>query len=143
MVVWFFQRDVLAVKNAIEFFEPMRLPKTTPQAKKFNTATRRLYDDSRLAEARQCVISHIAKYRPAKRLTGALGLELVLVYEPTGKHKPGQPYTQKPDWDNATKLIQDAMAACQFMEDDKQIVCAKVTQAYGQPWGLYVKLYEI
>ena len=70
-------------------------------------------------------------------------MKLTLVYEPVGKHKAGDAYTQKPDWDNAAKLIQDAMQVCGFMEDDKQIVCANVIQAYGNPFGLYVKLYEI
>lgn len=131
------------MSDSIEFFEPMRLPKTTPQAKKFNSHSKTLYDDSRLVEARERVISHIAKYKPSNKLSGALAMKLTLVYEPVGKHKAGDAYTQKPDWDNAVKLIQDAMQACGFMEDDKQIVCANVIQAYGNPFGLYVKLYEI
>lgn len=129
----------------IEFFCPMRLPKTTSQAKKINTATGSVFDSNGLKDAKATYESHLAKYAPKKPLCGALGIEFIFCYEAKPPHLVGEPYTQKPDWDNAAKVLQDVLAKLNFLKDDKQIVQARVTQVYtsSDKQGVYVRLSQL
>lgn len=132
------------MSKTIEFFCPLKkLPTVTSQSKGINTATGSVFDSKGLKDAKASYESHLAKFAPIEPLTGPLGIEIVFCYPTNSKHKHGDPYTQKPDWDNASKLLQDVLAHLRFMKDDKQIAKADVVQMYSDIVGVYVRLSEL
>lgn len=50
-------------------------------------------------------------------------------------------HTKKPDLDNLTKQLKDAMTRCKFWEDDRQVVCLKCAKRYGEHgyWEVCIK----
>lgn len=131
----------------IEFFIPMRLPTVTLQSKQINRRTGAVHDSASLKDAKEKLDAHLAKKHAElgvqAPIEGAVALTLYLGYKADTKHLPGEPYAKKPDWDNATKLIQDSLARVGFFKDDKQVAEAHVVQHWADMPGLYIKIKEL
>lgn len=132
--------------SGLSFFMPMEPPTVTLQAKQINTRTGKVFDSAAVRDAKAKLESYVSKYSCnliTEPYTRPCRLTAYFLYPPRGRHKAKEPYTQKPDWDNATKLLQDCLATCGLIKDDKLIVEAHVAQMYDMPCGIYVKLEEI
>lgn len=129
----------------MQFFEPMKLPTVTSQSKITPKHGTRPIDSPALRDARATYEAHFAKHLELidKPLEGALRLTIKFCYALKGKHESGEPYTNKPDWDNAAKLLQDCLMRVGFFKDDSQIVEGHVYQAWSEIPGVYVELEEV
>ncbi|MBY4796755.1 RusA family crossover junction endodeoxyribonuclease [Collinsella sp. AGMB00827] len=131
--------------GSLEFFAPMRRPPTATGAngKRVNTKTGAIFDSDDLAEARTAIEAAISPFVPKKPLHGAIGTEIRWCYPTRGKRAQGEPYTAKPDADNSAKALMDALERLGFIEDDKLVAELHIFQAWSDPSGLYVRLWEI
>lgn len=131
----------------MQFFVPMRLPTVTSQSKITPKGTNRPIDTPALRDARDTYCAHFSQYLSELggmgALEGPLMLEMRFIYKVRGRHKDGEPYTNKPDWDNAAKLAQDCLMRVGFFRDDTQVVEGHVYQAWGDTPGIFVRLEEI
>lgn len=132
-------------EGVIEFFAPMRRPPTATAAngKRTDRRSGRVYDSEALAAARDTIEAAIAPHRPPQPLTGPIGVELRWCYPLKGRHRQGEPYTSKPDIDNTRKAVYDALARLGFIEDDRFICEDRCSQAWWEPSGLYVRIWEV
>ena len=131
----------------VECFLPMRRPPTVtaPNGKRADRSGGRtvVHDSDALADARALVTALMASHTPDAPLEGPLGVELIWSYPLRGGHVQGEPYALKPDVDNTAKLVLDVMEGLGWFEDDKRICDERVVQVWGDPGGLYVRLWEI
>lgn len=132
-------------EGVIEFFAPMRRPPTATGAngKRYDGRSGRVYDSEALAKARDAIEAAIAPHRPPQPFTGACAVEVRWCYPLKGRHRQGDPYTTKPDVDNTCKALFDALQKLGFIADDRLIVEEHVYQAWWEPSGLYVRLWEV
>lgn len=97
-----------------------------------------VYEDERLADAREKLRAHLAKHRPDKPFDGAVRLVTKWCYPTGGKHQSGEWKTTKPDTDNMIKLLKDCMAQEGFFKNDA-IVASEITEKFwADPAGIYV-----
>lgn len=131
--------------KVIEFFAPMRRPPTATGAngKRNDRRSGRVYDSPALSEARESIEAAIAPYAPPEPITGPCSLEIRWCFPLRGGHRQGEPYAQKPDWDNSAKVPCDALQRLGFIADDKQICDGRVVKAWSEPSGVYMRLAEI
>ena len=128
----------------VGFFCPMAKPPTATGANgKRVSRSGAVYDSEALSSARYSLMSRIAPHSPSERLTGALSVEVRWLYPVRGSHAPGEPYAQKPDVDNACKLVLDCLQRAAFFADDKQVAELHAVQAYAEVPGLYVRVKQI
>ena len=62
---------------------------------------------------------------------------------PAGKHKNGEPCTNKPDLDNANKILQDVMQELRFFKDDKNIVQLNLSKIWTWHPGVMIELKKV
>ena len=131
--------------EVIEFFAPMRRPPTATGAngKRVDRPSGRVYDSPELSRAREAIDAAIAPYRPSEPLSGPLSIEVRWCYPLKRGHRQGEPYAQKPDIDNSCKALFDALQKLGFIADDKLIAEEHVYQAWWEPSGLYVRVWEV
>ena len=114
--------------------------KGRPRAFKLPNGQIRTYTPDATAKAEESFIALAAPYAPAHPLTGPLALSLTAVFAipksytrkkreeiAAGTRRP----TGKPDLDNLTKLVLDAMNGV-FYIDDQQVVDMTVSKVYGE-----------
>ena len=123
----------------MQMFLEMIPPTTTAQQKKINTKTKNIYANSNVVDAKNKYRAHLAKYVPKEPLVGALSLLVVWGF-PAGKHKNGEPCTNKPDLDNACKLLQDVMQELGFFKDDKNIVQLNLSKIWTLHPGVMIEI---
>lgn len=126
----------------MQIFLQMIPPTTTAQQKKINTKTKNIYANINVVDAKNKYRAHLAKYVPKEPLVGALSLLVVWGF-PAGKHKNGDPCMNKPDLDNACKLLQDVMQELGFFKDDKDIVCLELQKFWADIPGVFIRLEKI
>ena len=82
----------------------------------------------------------LSRYAPAAPMSGAVALEFIAVFPPpksaSKKAREAmlrgvEPHTKKPDLDNLTKQLKDAMTRLQFWCDDRQVVRIVCEKRYG------------
>lgn len=129
----------------IEFFMPMVPPTVTAQEQQIHVVHGKpvVHDTQEIAAAREKLRAHLARHRPAQPLDGPLRLITKWLWPCTGKHKNGQWRDTKPDWDNISKLLCDAMAAEGFFVNDSRITSGMVEKFWADVPGIYVRLEEL
>lgn len=114
-------------------------PTTTAQEKKINFKTKKVYSAPAVVDAKAKYRAHLAKYRPEHPMTGPLSMLVIWGFQADDNHPIGY-CTNKPDLDNANKLLQDVMQELGFFEDDKQIVELHLTKRYTNSPGVVIYL---
>lgn len=94
----------------------------------------------------------LARHAPEMPLTGAVVLEFVATF-PCVRSMPKRAkeaalcgflhHTKKPDLDNLTKQLKDAMTRLQFWHDDRQVVRVVSEKRYGEVGRWYVVVREV
>ena len=115
-------------------------PTTTAQEKKINFKTKKVYSAPAVVDAKAKYRAHLAKYRPEHPMTGPLYMKVIWCF-PMGKHDGGY-CTDKPDLDNANKLLQDVLQELGFFNDDKQIAKLQLTKIYAENPCVMISLEE-
>ena len=107
------------MKN-MEFFLPMRLPTKTHHDKNLTVVKGKpiMYDSAELKDVKQKLIAHLSKYAPETILNPPIQVTISYTYEADTKHPVMTWKTTKPDVDNMTKALLDAMRVCGFYKDD-------------------------
>ena len=126
--------------NIMRMILNMIPPTTTAQEKKINYKTKKVYSAPAVVDAKAKYRAHLAKYRPDHPMTGPLYMNVIWCF-PMGKHAGGY-CTDKPDLDNANKLLQDVLQELGFFEDDKQIAKLQLTKIYAEDPCVMIFLEE-
>ena len=124
----------------MEFFLPMIPPTVTYQEKKVTVkgGKPRLYEDPRLADARQKLRAHLGKHRPTNPLEGAVTMVTVWNFPAGGKHKDKEYRITRPDTDNLQKLLKDCMTAEGFWQDDAQVCDERIIKRWANQPGIWI-----
>lgn len=116
-------------------------PTCTAQEKKINFKSKKVYSDPKVMDARAKYRAHLARYRPDQPLDGPLSMRVLWSF-PRGKHESVY-CTEKPDLDNANKLLQDVMQELGFFHDDKQIVNLSLVKEWADEPGVLIILNQV
>lgn len=116
-------------------------PTCTAQEKKIDFKRRKIYADQKVVDARAKYRAHLVRYRPEQPLDGPLSMKVLWSF-PKGKHETGY-CMEKPDLDNANKLLQDVMQELGFFHDDKQIVDLHLTKEWADVPGIVINISQI
>lgn len=127
----------------IEFFMPIIPPTITHQEKQVNFKTNKFYEPPELKQTRSKLNDWLTKYKPSKKLVGALRLYVKWCYPLSGKHENGEYKTSKPDLDNAQKLLQDCMTNVGFWKDDSQVASLICEKFWADVPGIYIRVEEV
>lgn len=93
----------------------------------------------------------LAPHAPAAPLDGGVVLEFRAVFPPPKSASKKarvamlrgiEPHTKKPDLDNLTKQLKDAMTRLCFWHDDRQVVRIVCEKRYGERGRWEVRLWE-
>ena len=94
----------------------------------------------------------LALHAPEAPLMGAVTLEFRAVFPPpksaSKKARAAmlrgiEPHTKKPDLDNLTKQLKDALTRLCFWHDDRQVVRIVCEKRYGERGRWEVRLWEV
>ena len=129
----------------IKFFLPIIPPTVTHQQKKIGVAHGKpyTYEPAKLKDARQKLMSHLAKYAPEQPFKGAVRLLVKWCFPVTGKHQNGEYKITKPDTDNLQKLLKDVMTDLHFWKDDALVASEIIEKFWADVPGIYIEVYEI
>lgn len=131
--------------DALEFFEPMKLPTKTHNEL---MPVRRgeglsIIKTPELLDVEADWEAHLARHAPDVPMDGAVSVTMTLLYGlPEGRGQ-FEPKTTKPDVDNVEKTVYDVMASLGFFTDDAHVATSLTTKAWGEPQGIYVKIEQI
>lgn len=125
----------------MNFFIPMKIPKTTHQQKQVHVVNGKaiFYEPSDLKAARNKFMIELAKFVPNQKIKGKIRLMVKWCFE-SKKYKPGTWKDTKPDLDNSMKLLQDCMTALGFWEDDRFIVSLITEKFWSDIPGIYIQI---
>ena len=129
----------------MNFFIAMNPPTVTAQEHKVRIVKGKplFYDTPEIKAAKGLLMGHLAQYKPAVEMSGALSLRTLLLF-PRGRHKKGEWRVAKPDTDNLQKLLKDCMTKCGFWKDDAQVVRETVEKRWSdEPCGIYIEIEEL
>lgn len=129
----------------IEFFMTMVPPTVTHQEKQVHVVNGKpkFYEPQELKAARAKLEAHLAKHKPEKKYTGPVELVSTWCFPVRGKHKDGEPMTNKPDTDNLVKLLKDCMTKVGFWKDDAQVARDIVEKFWADIPGIYIRIKEM
>ena len=129
----------------IEFFMTMVPPTVTHQEKQVHVVNGKpkFYEPQELKVARTKLEAHLAKHKPEKKYTGPVELVSTWCFPVRGKHKDGEPMTNKPDTDNLVKLLKDCMTKVGFWKDDAQVTREIVEKFWADIPGIYIRIKEM
>lgn len=127
----------------IQFFIPMIPPTVTHQEKKVNFKTKKFYEPPELKQARSKLMDSLGKFKPDRKLRGALRLYVKWCYPIRNKKVNGQYKDTKPDLDNAQKLLQDCMTKVGFWGDDSQIASLICEKFWADIPGIYIRIEKL
>lgn len=127
-----------------EFFMPMVPPTVTHQEKKVTVVNGKpvFYEPAELKTARQKLISHLAKHKPARKYKYGVRLFTKWCF-PMGQHTDGEYRTTKPDTDNLQKLLKDCMTECGFWVDDALVASEIVEKFWAKIPGIYIQIEDL
>lgn len=129
----------------MEFFMTMVPPTVTHQEKQMHVVNGKpkFYEPQELKAARAKLEAHLAKHKPEKKYTGPVELVSTWCFPVRGKHKNGEPMTNKPDTDNLVKLLKDCMTKVGFWKDDAQVTRDIVEKFWADIPGIYIRIKEM
>lgn len=130
--------------NMTTFFMPMIPPTSTHQqvGHTIDKQGRHRFYQRGNGEAEAKLTAHLRKHIPEQPYTGAVQVVVKWCYPATGKHRSGEPYTNKPDVDNLCKAMYDIMTRLHYWNDDKQIYSAVTEKFWADVPGVFVKIEE-
>lgn len=131
--------------EALEFFEPMRLPTKTHNEL---MPVRRgaglgIIKTPALLDAEAAWEAHLGAHVPDEPFDGAVSVKMTLLYGLPDGREQFEPKTTKPDVDNVEKTVYDVMARLGFFTDDAHVATSLTTKAWGEPQGVYVRIERI
>lgn len=128
-----------------EFFMPMIPPTSThqQQGSTISKNGKRCYYQRRNGDAEEKLRAHLSKHVPPVPYTGAIEVVTKWCFPIKGKHKNGEPYTNKPDADNLCKSLYDIMSKLGFWKDDKQISSSITQKFWAEVPGIYIRIEEV
>ena len=129
----------------MNFFIAINPPTVTAQERKVRIVKGKplFYDTPEIKAAKGLLMGHLAQYKPAVEMSGALSLRTLWLF-PRGRHKNGEWRVAKPDTDNLQKLLKDCMTKCGFWKDDAQVVRETVEKRWSdEPCGIYIEIEEL
>ena len=130
----------------MHFFIPLKkIPTVTAQQKRITVRNGKpvVYEDARLANAREMFCSHLAQHAPKKPLVGPVYLQTVWLFPTKDKTQMGKHKTTKPDTDNLLKLFKDCMTTCGYWKDDAQVADERTTKRWANETpGIFVQVLE-
>lgn len=127
-----------------EFFMAMIPPTVTHQEKQVHVAKGRpvFYEPPELKAARQKLMGHLAKHRPAHPYQEGVRLVVRWCF-PRGERADGTYRTTKPDTDNLQKLLKDCMTACGYWKDDALVASELAEKFWAEVPGIYVRIESL
>jgi Holliday junction resolvase RusA-like endonuclease len=136
-------------KMKINFFERCHLPTATAQQQRHAKA--KTYDTGKIKYARAMFQAIFEMHRPAEPMDGALRMQIDLYYPHTDKsarkaasvQKTRIPKTTAPDFDNAAKIICDAMAKAGMIVNDARIADGRIRKWHADVEGIKVLIIDI
>lgn len=129
----------------LEFFMAMLPPTVTHQEKKWRVVNGKPvpYEPAEVKTARAKLTDHLAGYRPAAPMRGAVQLVVKWCFPCGVRHGDGEWRTTKPDTDNLQKLLKDCMTDVGFWTDDAQVVSEICEKFWAERPGLYICAKEL
>ena len=127
----------------------------TPQARPRHTVMNgfsRTYKTAAQKSNEATLDALLAMHAPETPIHGAVSLEFAAVFPvPASASKKKQRemldgfvhHTHKPDLDNLTKQLKDAMTRLQFWQDDRQVVRTVCEKRYGERGQWMIRIREI
>lgn len=130
--------------DTTEFFMAMIPPTVTHQEKQVHVVKGRpvFYEPPELKTARQKLMGHLAKHRPAQPYQEGVRL-IVRWCFPRGMQTDGTYRTTKPDTDNLQKLLKDCMTACGYWKDDALVASELAEKFWAEIPGIYVRIERL
>lgn len=131
--------------DALEFFEPMKLPTKTHNEL---MPVRRgeglsIIKTPELMDVEADWEAHLARHAPDEPIDGAVSVKMTLLYGLPEGREQFEPKTTKPDVDNVEKTVYDVMATLGFFTNDVHVATSLTTKAWGEPQGIYVRIERI
>lgn len=82
---------------------------------------------------------------PMPIFTGPVRVRMVFTFEPpkSARDRIGQPHTDRPDSDNLSKLVLDAMVRARVLKDDSLVAALPVEKWWGERAGVVVLAEQI
>lgn len=130
----------------MHFFMEMRPPTATAQEHSIKMVHGRpvFFDPPNVKDAKELLISSLARNKPEKPFTGPVELTALWLFPKGNSHKHGEWRTTKPDTDNLQKLLKDCMTLVGFWKDDAQVVSERVQKRWSDdPTGIYIEVTEL
>ena len=138
----------------MKFFIPCVPPKATAQQvsimkRRDGTQFVGKKHGSNADKAQKSLFAMFYPFRPDEPLTGPLRLALGFVWpwrasESAKAKAAGDIFSPvRPDADNLSKLVCDALTATGYWSDDSQVASLHVTKGWGERHGLYVSLESL
>ena len=123
------------------FFLPMIPPTVTAQEHKITVRNGKpiFYDPPEVKQAREKLISHLARFAPEKPFNCGVRLAVKWCF-PKGSHKDGEYRTTKPDTDNLQKLLKDCMTTCGFWTDDCLVASEICEKFWADIPGIFISI---
>lgn len=124
----------------VKFFYEAKLPTSTAQQRQFFGNGKSALPAS-AKKARAFWIALMEKYKPEKPLEGPVQIEVIFTWERKNQ-KTEEPKITRPDLDNLSKLVLDAMVKAEYFKDDSQVVKLDLQKYWGSIGGVYIKVKE-
>lgn len=103
-----------------------------------------LRKSGRLREAEGALTSRMAAIAPeGPPLSGPLSVEVRLCFATHGRRAQGEPMCSAPDVDNSAKTLLDCLVRAGVMADDRLVVDLRVSKAWSDPAGIWVRVSEL
>mgnify|MGYP000064395921 CR=1 FL=1 len=110
----------------------------------------RFFKKAHVARAERDLVSLLTAHRPAKCGTiesGPVAVSVLFIW-PYRKSEPKKrtagggllPCDTRPDADNLTKMLLDAMTRCAFWRDDGQVADLRIAKLWGPEPGISIRI---
>lgn len=129
----------------LEFFMPMVPPRTTAQMHQVSCRSGKpvFFDPPVLKAARSKLEAHLSQHVPYCAFIGPVRLVTKWCWPCGTTHADGAYRATKPDTDNLTKMLKDAMEKLGFFANDAQVASEITEKFWATVPGIYVCVEEL